>query len=161
MPTARRSMPTLNAIVNYWRQDEYATFPKIRAYWIGWAEPFCFRCGWITPSPAPYASTSWSTATGWLERAHLQDRCSGGSDEASNIIPLCGMCHRAMPEYEKEEDRERALAWIRAGQAIPLDTLWQIATDAAWSNENWRPFPGINAVRRLRHYVGEVVRSEK
>jgi len=124
--TADRAMPTLLGVVTHWMEacDTIDLFPHLKAHWIGWGEPFCFRCGWL----APIADWIDHRAGGWLERAHLQDRCLGGPDEPSNIVPLCIPCHDAMPDLL---DRDTAIAWVAAPHSeVAYPRLWQGFTDA-------------------------------
>lgn len=65
-------------IVNYWvsRQDECGLA-------VDWAEAHerCWRCG--------YKSR--------LHRCHIVPNAQGGPDEPSNLVLLCGRCHREAP----------------------------------------------------------------
>jgi len=143
-------MPTLGQIVTYWRDNWRETFPDLRATRIGWAEPFCFRCGWLSPSPDPYASDySWKYAAGWLERAHLVDHCAGGPDIPENLVPLCLFCHRSMHVYQEKEDRSKAIEWIRLlhdikSQAPARSESWQMFTDFRYGCERYQRCPGFN-----------------
>jgi hypothetical protein len=147
---SHRGMPTLVGMVNYWRDHYTEVFPNLKASWIGWGEPFCFRCNWLVPVEDPYTRTSWSVATGWLERGHLHDRSGGGSNEASNLVPLCQFCHRSMPEFP--EGSEQAIAWINEGIKLPPNTSWQIKTDSRWAGEK---YPGWDTLYRAKSRLDE------
>jgi len=127
----RDPMPSLGAIQSYWDDhwDELlATFPEIRARSIGWGEPFCFRCGWLAPvKPATTAERvpqAWNSAAGWLDRCHLQDHAEGGSEDPSNLAPMCMACHRWQPVSETRED---GIAYVNEPVRVP--TWLQVATD--------------------------------
>ena len=124
--SADREMPTLSAIVTHWAADPdtIRTLPHLRAHWIGWGEPFCFRCGWL----APVDTWTDRRAGGWLERAHLQDHCLDGCDDPTNIVPLCIPCHDAMPQLLARED---ALHWVSVPHSeVVYPILWQTFTDS-------------------------------
>lgn len=107
MSSQPRRMPTMQAIADYWAANE----PDwLKSRWVGWGEPFCFACGWMPPIPDGQ-SNSWRLATPWLDRAHLHDRANGGPDDASNIVPLCHLCHDAMPEMMLST--ADGLQWVR------------------------------------------------
>jgi hypothetical protein len=134
-----RHTPSIEKIIDYWREHVEATaavgqdgqayecdegkpvgdLPRLKAYWIGWGEPFCFGCGWLAPVDR------WSQASRWLDRAHLQDFCVAGDDSVKNLVMLCHLCHNAMPEFD---DRASALQWV-ANQK-PKSGPWQLWTDA-------------------------------
>jgi len=65
---ARSNLPTKKAILKHWSA-------------ILW-------------DPPETVDTCWSCGLpGLIERAHLQARCDGGSDEIDNLILLCRACH--------------------------------------------------------------------
>ncbi len=124
---SRRGMPTLYRIVQYWRVRHGEVFPNLQASYIGWGEPFCFRCGWLAPVDDTRATLAavWNSARGWLERAHLQDLALGGSNGPENLVPLCRQCHDIMDPCK---NRAEAIAYVNDG--IPADSWWQMHTDA-------------------------------
>jgi hypothetical protein len=67
--------------------------------------PFCVRCG------KEYPDRNWNNVGGRLQRAHIIDRVCGGSDELSNIAPLCEWCHSCQPIFELG-DEDAALGWF-------------------------------------------------
>jgi hypothetical protein len=90
-------------------------FPELACFSIGWGEPFCFRCGWLSPSkeaadyprhwPAGRAiDAAWEAASGWLERCHLQDHRFGGTADPLNLVPLCVLCHQEQPPCETRSE---------------------------------------------------------
>ncbi|WP_230582458.1 HNH endonuclease [Salinispora tropica] len=129
---SRRGMPTLYGIVEYWRGRRGVVFPNLKASYIGWGEPFCFRCGWLAPVDDTQATLAvvWNSARGWLDRAHLQDLALGGSNGPENLVPLCRQCHDIMDPYES---RAEAIAYVNDG--IPADSWWQMHTDVVFGSE--------------------------
>lgn len=91
-------------IVNYWavREDECGLG-------IDWAEAHerCWRCG--------YKST--------LHRCHIVPDSLGGIDDPSNLVLLCGRCHREAPNVA---DPRFMWIWIRATGVSFYDTYWTI-----------------------------------
>ena len=115
-----RDMPPMTAIVDYWRDHQE---PWLKAWYIGWGEPFCFACGWLPPARDGRAD-SWRIANKWLDRAHLWDKFYGGPDEPFNIVPLCHLCHHDMPE---SHCTATGLQWVKDHPAS--DYMWQLWTD--------------------------------
>ncbi len=139
--THRGAMPSLPAIMESWAaleiEDLEEVFPRIRVPSIGWGEPLCFRCGWLAPVPdaacfkdldADLAiRKAWKGASGWLERAHLQDHAYGGSSDALNLVPLCVICHEQQPPCET---REQGIAFVNSEpRAAQMVGLVQMHTD--------------------------------
>jgi len=148
--------PSLDNIASYWEQHFSDVFPNLEATRIGWREPFCFRCSWLVPAPDPYASRKWNTARGWLERAHLLDFSSGGSNLAHNLVPLCLFCHKIMPPFD---DYIKALKWVRDGPSVE-DHYWQIYTDTHWGDENYpKDIPSWHALWSRRQKLNERLRG--
>lgn len=147
----RERMPRADEIIDYWREDAAELLPGLNAHWIGWGEPFCFRCGWLVPLPEPYVATTWNAVGGWLERAHLIDHCIGGSNDPDNLVMLCGFCHDAMPQLI--ETVAEGLAWVEK-RPLP-DMLWQVATDARYGEERWVKYPGRRDMRLFRQWFEE------
>lgn len=155
-PRTGRNMPSLPKIIDYWAADRHSdAFPNLAARAIGWGEPFCFRCGWLSPIPEDVLSEPpakpvdpWKYANGWLQRAHLAERFEGGADRVDNLVPMCSLCHRQMPEQFKE--REPAIAWINAWDPDSRNPFWQLATDFAFGGERYRAFPGTGNFLNLR-----------
>lgn len=149
-----RRRTQIGPIIDYWREAAREVFPNIRAHWTGWGEPFCFRCGWLAPLPDARVLNRWDFVGGWLELAHLHDFSGGGPTEPANIVPLCELCHHAMPEYP--DGPEKAIAWVAAGQPISCSKWWQDATDLRWGGDSfWVPYPGWTALYRYYHAVNE------
>lgn len=154
--SAGRNMPSLTRIVKYWSTDRNAAvFPNLESHGIGWGEPFCFRCGWLAPLPEQPKTKVWIHATGWLDRAHLVDHFLGGVDGPENLVPLCTICHRRMPELFHE--RDKAIAWINEGETNDI-TWWQMVTDSLWGEDRFRTFPGRAAFLDTRIRFDEAVR---
>lgn len=162
----RPKMPRLAEIALAWAEKPNLIdlMPELRAHAIGWGEPFCFRCGWLAPVvkeagdyptdwPAPRAITAtWNSASGWLERAHLQDHQHGGGNEPLDLVPMCPLCHEAQPTCET---RAGGLAFLNT-RAEHADVVWlaQVYTDIHCR----RPRPGrshaINSLLRAYAAVG-------
>lgn len=115
-------------IIEHWKRED----PDwTRSWHIGWGEPFCFACGWLAPVPSN-RKQSWQTANKWLDIAHLKDHFEGGPEEPFNLVPMCHLCHQAMPPFA---DRDAALEWVKAR---PLRCgYWQLYTDChLWGKSN-------------------------
>lgn len=126
----RRRRVSWRAVIDYWSSRGAPTqdLPHLASHWIGWEEPFCFRCGWMPP-PRP-ALRGWQGTGGWLEQAHLVDRFIGGPDVPENLVPLCFLCHDAMPDLFTL--RSAALQWISlATHPMPEPGAWQMFTDGS------------------------------
>jgi hypothetical protein len=96
-------MKTTHAqIVDYWceTESEYGLS-------IDWSEAHerCWRCG--------YKSA--------LERCHIVPDSRGGSEEPSNLVLLCGRCHREAPNVT---DSKFMWCWLRAHATPFYDTYW-------------------------------------
>lgn len=154
-PSRQRSMPSMEMILDYWLDAAPKIFPEIRGAGTGWGEPFCFRCGWLAPIAAGQ-TRPWREAKGWLQRAHLRDHVSGGPDKPENLVPLCDLCHHAMPPFGSS--RPHAIAWVRRVQPISRPWWWQMATDARWGGEAFREYPGWRPFFAYHVQVGELMR---
>ncbi|MBS9532079.1 HNH endonuclease [Mycobacterium sp. M1] len=128
-----RSMPPWRAVVAFWMENEGKW---LKSWYIGWGEPFCFRCGWLAPvsdhgiphdDPTTYVYAMWDRASCWLDRAHLRDRVYGGPDTADNMVALCHLCHDQMTRGWDAPTRDKGLEFVQAGE--PCDMLWQVYTD--------------------------------
>lgn len=149
----RQPMASMAEIVKYWAESG-ELHDEHKSHYIGWGEPFCFRCGWLSPEPT-HDAVPWRRMAGWLDRAHLKDDAFGGSGEPKNLVPLCALCHRHMPEFD---DRADALAWVQSGEHRPW--LWQAATDARWGGDRWQSFPGPKAFFGLYLEIADLMQQE-
>ena len=120
-------MPSLDKIVQHWRDQRPDPTYQDRLSASGTGDPFCFRCGWFPPSADPYGATPWRYCSRWLDRAHLEDHAGGGNEDVSNLIPLCFLCHKEMPDHDAGQ-RDQALQWVKAGYQRRWE--WQFFTDA-------------------------------
>lgn len=154
MTTSRGTTPSLDTLISYWREHYTATFVHDYPAYVGWSEPFCFRCGWLVPLKDCYAVTNWQSARGWLERAHLQDVASEGPTVPSNIVPLCQFCHRAMPPCYT---REQAITYINDG--IRCDGYWQFFTDCRYGDGKTSGYIGWSDLFADHQMVYETVRK--
>jgi hypothetical protein len=168
-PRGRGSMPKMSRIACAWEElgaeQLRALFPGLSCFGIGWGEPFCFRCGWLPPTPDAAAADlahlkyerrvdrAWDLASGWLERAHLQDHCHGGPEEPLNLVPLCPLCHERQPA---SRTREAGIAFVNEGADVPpqMAAFVQVCTDA-WFRKRLRPGkPGaLRCLLRAHVYV--------
>ena len=139
-------MPRLSKVMEYWQQRYPPVFPRLAAHWIGWGEPFCFRCGWLAPvdDTQPTLAEVWDSARGWLERAHLRDLALGGPNTVDNLVPLCRICHDMMPEFE---DRASAIAYVTNGPE--KNSWWQMHTDTIFGSESLNPQRKTKLMREL------------
>ncbi|MDD4963249.1 MAG: HNH endonuclease [Gallionella sp.] len=89
-------------IVDYWCETESECGLS-----VDWAEAHerCWRCG--------YKSA--------LERCHIVPSSRGGSEEPSNLVLLCGRCHREAPNVT---DSKFMWLWLRAHATPFYDTYW-------------------------------------
>jgi len=159
MTTAIRRRPAVTKVIDYWRETAGEIFPDIHAAAIGWGEPFCFRCGWLAPLPEKWDKDPWAVVGGWLELAHLQNHGAGGPDDETNIVPLCPLCHHAMPDFTDGPDQ--AVAWVRSSQPTSHQSWWQSATDARWGGDEFEPYPGWKRFFGFFVYAGEVVQRHR
>jgi HNH endonuclease len=138
-----RTVPSGYAIARWWIANPD---PLYASFVCDLGEPSCFACGWYdqrAPTyPAVTLAVAWQVAK--LERAHLRPHALGGSDEPSNIVMLCDICHHAAPDWL---DPDEMLAWvgrresyydrtarhlreawqeIRPGQPMPTVTVEQV-----------------------------------
>lgn len=141
-PRPREPMPSLATISRAWEglgeKRLREIFPELACFGIGWGEPFCFRCGWLSPSkeaadypdnwPAGRAiDAAWQASRGWLERCHLQDHYYGGSADALNLVPLCVLCHEEQPQCKT---RAAGIAFVNSASPRKGIVPWmQMLTD--------------------------------
>lgn len=93
-----------SAIVSYW-----ANHSDECGLGVDWAEAHerCWRCA--------YRSA--------LERCHIVPRAMGGPDDVSNLILLCGRCHREAPNVS---DPRFMWIWLRA-TCVPVYGFYWMA----------------------------------
>lgn len=89
-------------IVEYWSARETEC-----GLGVDWAEAHerCWRCGYKSG----------------LERCHIIPESLGGRNEPSNLVLLCGRCHREAPNVR---DARFMWIWLRASCAPFYDTYW-------------------------------------
>lgn len=92
------------AIVDYWRRREDEC-----GLGVDWAEAHerCWRCG--------YKSA--------LEMCHMVPASLGGSADPSNLVLLCGRCHREAPNAR---DPKYMWIWLRATTVGAYDVYWTL-----------------------------------
>lgn len=154
-----RRRPPISKVIDHWKAAAPTVFPNIHAHAIGWGEPLCFRCGWLAPVPEEWDGDPWAAVGGWLELAHLHNRGAGGADDEMNIVPLCPLCHHAMPEFT--DGPEQAIAWVRTLQPTSYQPWWQFATDVRWGGEEFVAYPGWKRLFGFFVYAGEVVQRHR
>jgi hypothetical protein len=137
-------MPAIRAIIDYWRDNPQ---PFLKSWYIGWGEPFCFACGWLAPV-ADGRPDSWARASAWLDRAHLHERVFGGSDDPSNLVMLCHLCHDVYPAVRT---REGGLEWVAARP--DCDELFQAFTDRKFLDRQFPPTRSATMIRAHRDYL--------
>jgi hypothetical protein len=169
-PRGRGSMPKMSKIASAWEglgaAQLRALFPDLRCFGIGWGEPFCFRCGWLAPTPEaadyphdwPAERTiryAWDRASAWLERAHLHDHSHGGPEEPLNLVPLCPLCHEQQPV---SRTRETGIAFVNEGPDVPpvMAKYVQMCTDGLFRGDTSRPEKGaaLRGLLRAHSIVG-------
>lgn len=149
-------MPNLEKVAIHWIDAAPSVFPNLHALIVGWSEPSCFRCGWLAPMPQMSPAKPWQTATGWLERAHLQDHALDGRDTPENLVPLCPLCHSVMPSFA---DPALAIDWVKRGQPLTCDWWWQWATDGRYGGDGFTAYPGFSAFRRFYLHMSDGYRQ--
>jgi len=71
------------------------------------ADVRCWRCGHLRT----------------CQKCHIVARSLGGSDDVSNIIPLCAACHDEMPNVS---DPSEVWRWIAADHGEMYETYWTV-----------------------------------
>ncbi len=128
---SRRGMPTLYGIVQYWRGRYGEVFPNLQASYVGWGEPFCFRCGWLAPVDDTQTTlAAFGTPPEAGLTAHTCRTWPSVVNGPENLVPLCRQCHDIMDPCES---RAEAIAYVNDG--ILADSWWQIHTDAVFGSE--------------------------
>lgn len=122
---SRPSLPTLDKIARHW--VDHPLFENAYFQYIGFGEPYCFRCQWQPPNDDPYDDEqTWQQHSAFLDKCHLVDRCRGGSDELDNLVPLCNLCHKEMPQFAPHQ-YDIAIAWVNeiaAKESRGYFTVW-------------------------------------
>jgi hypothetical protein len=95
---SRNDMPSVEAIWRFWRDN-----PPFEALVID--QPACFLCE--------------EPERGRLERHHITPMYRGGTNDLSNLILLCGLCHRAVPNDAALMRRWLRIAWEELGWVDP------------------------------------------
>jgi hypothetical protein len=95
-----------------WIKDAVAYWePRVYEGDIGcdWdeADVRCWRCGYLRA----------------CQKCHIVPQSLGGSDEISNLIPLCADCHDEMPNVS---DSSEVWRWIESDHGCLHDTYWTV-----------------------------------
>jgi len=106
--------------VAYWSERIYEG--DIGADWDD-ADVICWRCGHIRQQ----------------QKCHIIPKALGGADDATNIIPLCAMCHDEMPNVA---DPKFVWEWIKNDHGCLYDTYWTMRaiTEAGLTQGDLRDF---------------------
>lgn len=160
-------MPKLSAIANYWAGLPLIVREDLFPHWHGigptWDVPFCFRCGWMPPvrEASEYArlgwikaeAKAWDSASGWLEKAHLQEHSLNGTEVVENLVPLCVLCHEEQP---RGATRAEGLEFV-CSPSLPyvIRLLSQTYTDAHYTGTRAGGHSGaLRAMLRARATAG-------
>ncbi|MEV1331141.1 HNH endonuclease signature motif containing protein [Micromonospora costi] len=143
----RAAMPSHYEIALWWLENQDR---DARPFVLDLGEPACFACRWYPDgceaSDTVTLKASWALRAK-LERAHLKPHSLGGTNDPSNIVLLCRVCHLDAPDWE---DAAEMLGWVRRRRH------WSdLAADklrAAWNETRpGVPIPNVDeeAVRSL------------
>ncbi|MBM0203251.1 HNH endonuclease [Micromonospora sp. STR1s_5] len=106
----RPAMPSHYEIALWWFEHQD---PAARPFVLDLGEPACFGCRWYADgceaSDAVTLKAAWALRAK-LDRAHLRPHSLGGSNEPSNIVLLCRVCHLDAPDWD---DPAEMLAWVQ------------------------------------------------
>lgn len=100
----RQAKQWVKDAVAYWEERVYEG--DIGCDWNE-ADVRCWRCGYLRS----------------CQRCHIVPQSLGGTDDVSNIIPLCADCHDEMPNVS---DPTEIWRWIKADHGVLHDTYWTI-----------------------------------
>ena len=115
----RGSMPSIAHIVHYWIRREVETRELPPFEWFDWGEPECMACGtWRREAeerrswdPLMQIATRWRDSG--LQRCHIVPFRLGGSNEPSNLVLMCDICHAGHPDSLDPEDTFRYMRLMR------------------------------------------------
>ena len=125
-------LPSKKKIFYYWTEKSVdELFEKIGVFEFDWMEPQCMGCGFFWDArydakkiPAPDASIrKWQAVADCWERApvqrcHIVPRSLGGSDEVSNLVLMCKVCHDLSPDVT---DPAMFFAWTKRQNWLARD----------------------------------------
>lgn len=102
----------------------------------------CWRCGYLRS----------------CQKCHIVAKSLGGSDEVSNLIPLCADCHDEMPNVV---DPSEVWKWIAADHGELHDTYWtnRAIRQAGLSNEDFVRFKATKLptiMKEVSHHFGQL-----
>lgn len=140
-------MPRMSQIAEFWRSETECLetmFPRAKVHWIGWTEPCCFGCGDLAPdSHIEEFPEIWNATP--FERAHLIDSANGGTNDVSNLVPLCCWCHRRMTQWTFMT-KESAAEWISISCRHDLDDFIEYGKDKWFWPKDHRLTPGLTVI---------------
>lgn len=129
-------------IVTFWSQYKSEIYLS-----IDWSEAHerCWRCG--------YKSA--------LQRCHIVPNSLGGEDTPSNLVLLCGRCHREAPNIA---DPKYMWIWLEAYRTSLYDTFWTNRGIEEFEKMfGHKPFDKINedivSIERLRSLINKAMES--
>lgn len=100
----KKTKPWILDAIDYWSQRIYEGDTG-----IDWgddtAKNHCWRCGCKRS----------------LQKCHIVPKSLGGSDDVSNLIPLCAMCHDEAPNVN---DPNAMWQWIKDCHGEVYNTFW-------------------------------------
>lgn len=131
-------MPSTLSIAEYWELGNPDNPDRGLHCDVG--EPACWACGVYVIGDGEGTEEAYASVSEWLERAHLIAHAAGGSEQVSNLVLLCHMCHKDMDrELGLNTDRELALDWVRGYRnrfaAQVRSELDRLGADFAWYEE--------------------------
>ena len=115
----RKSVPQwIKDAVAYWEDRVYEG--DMGCDWDE-ADVRCWRCGYLRS----------------CQKCHIVPKSIGGSDEVSNLIPLCADCHDEMPNVS---DPLEVWRWIKGDHGKIHDTYWTLRAqrEAGLSDEQFK-----------------------
>jgi hypothetical protein len=82
MPKRKSTLPTINRIADYWENHIDESYLGVD---FSESRQRCWRCGYETKS---------------LQKCHIVPESLGGLSDPSNLVVLCGRCHRDAPNVK-------------------------------------------------------------
>lgn len=126
-------------IVDYWANNEDEC-----GLAVDWADAYkrCWRCGYQSK----------------LERCHIIPHSLGGLDKPSNLVLLCGRCHREAPNVV---DPRFMWIWLRATCVPFYDSYWTIRGSFEFEQMFGRlPFTEIKLNELQKQLIKKILEEE-
>lgn len=130
----RKSIPSVEAIHEYWRVDgaEVGIANQVEE------TPCCYACGSRSAVP---------------ERCHIVSRAAGGSNDLENLVLLCSRCHGEHPDLECPE---AMLDWI-ANHEAESEIFYKNLMQPLLASPEWARFSRLGASQQER--VSEAIEA--